>query len=584
MTNFNQFSENSCQNANNFQTSNIFSIPLHDGQELKNTEIKILPGNFTQFQPQSQVKTVGLESRNPFGVQQTACSKTITENVPIAHPISTFPPQAQPSLEQNPESRLPHSHQFSSVLHPISNERFRHPSFEIDSLPWISNTAPYWQNPTSKRSIKIPPRTIQNFNGNPLKYHEWINDFFCLVHNNTSITDTHRITYLQYAVTGKAKDVIQAYSCDPAYYSTALNELMSCFGDPTIVVNAFINQLENWKSTNDYNKQNFVAFPLFLKRLVQAFQYLGYTADLQSSTLMKKAKEKVPHNILLKWTEYTVTSIKTQATLVEFQKWLEVQAHVYDKINRETFQQNNFRRNNFNSSGNMNNSDSHERNLSTQSSGFPAQPTNGNHSTTISSSGTPKPPSAPPFPALNNANQPKRSCEKCRGNHILATCPDYQKCSPSQQFDIVSKSNLCSNCLSNKHKKQNCPSTKRCQICSGYHHTTLHDPGKIIKRPSAAFSTSNSTGTSVTNQASQLVKQQCQPGSNNNASASSKSQKSRYGQSFANNYQNQFQRANLNNANQSFSVNHLQSIFSKRQESFRYVRSDRSRKPIYFHT
>ena len=103
---------------------------------------------------------------------------------------------------------------------------------------------------------------------------------------------------------------------------------MSYFGDPTIVVNAFINQLENWKSTNDYNKQNFVAFSLFLKRLVQAFEYLGYTADLQSSTLMKKAKEKVPHNILLKWTEYTVTSIEPPATLVEFQKSSEVQSHV----------------------------------------------------------------------------------------------------------------------------------------------------------------------------------------------------------------------------------------------------------------
>ena len=98
MTNFNHFSENSCQNINIFQTSNIFSLPLHNGQELKNTEIKILQGNFTQFQPQSQVKSVSIESLNPFGVQQTACSKTITECVPIAHPISTFPPQALPSV------------------------------------------------------------------------------------------------------------------------------------------------------------------------------------------------------------------------------------------------------------------------------------------------------------------------------------------------------------------------------------------------------------------------------------------------------------------------------------------------------
>ena len=313
---------------------------------------------------------------------------------------------------------------------------------------------------------------------------------------------------------------------------------MSYFGDPTIVVNAFINQLENWKSTNDYNKQNFVAFALFLKRLVQAFQYLGYPADLQSSTVMKKAKEKVPHNILLKWTEHTVTSIETTTTLVEFQKWLEVQAHVYDKINRKNFQHNNLRRNIFNNSGNSNVSDNHARNLGTHCSGFPAQPTNRNQSTTISSSHTVKPPRAPPFSPLYNVNQPKRFCEKCRGNHILATCSDYQKCSPSQRFDIVSKSNLCSNCLSNKHKKQNCPPTKLCQKCSGYPRITLHDPGKIIKRPPAAFATSNSTGSNVTNQENQPVKQQ-------------------HEQSFANKNQNQFQRANLNNANQNFSVNHL---------------------------
>ena len=170
-----------------------------------------------------------------------------------------------------------------------------------------------------------------------------------------------------------------------------------------------------------------------------------------------------------------------------------------------------------------------------------------------------KPPSAPPFPPLNNANQPKRSCEKYRGNHIISTCPDNQKCSPSQRFDVVSKRNFCSNCLSDNHKKQNCPSTKRCQICSGYHHTTLHVPGKLIKRPPAAFATSNSTGSKDTNQKNQSVKQQCEPASNNNASISSKPHKSRYGHSFANKNQTQFQRANLNDANQNFRANHLQS-------------------------
>ena len=110
---------------------------------------------------------------------------------------------------------------------------------------------------------------------------------------------------------------------------------MNHFGDPSIVVNAFINQLKAWRPNNDYNKQNFSSFASFLKRLVQAFEYLVFKAHLQRSTLMKKPNEKIPHNILIKWTEYTIKSIGNQPTVFDFQKWLEVQAQVYDKINRE---------------------------------------------------------------------------------------------------------------------------------------------------------------------------------------------------------------------------------------------------------
>ena len=156
-----------------------------------------------------------------------------------------------------------------------------------------------------------------------------------MIHNNTSITDTHRITYLQNCVSGKAKDLIHAYSCDPSYYQTALNELIRHFGDRTVVVIAFINQLENWQ-INFQNKQSFIDFSSFLKRLVQAFQYLGFTADLQSTTLIKKVKEKTPHHLVLKWTEHCLTDLNSDPTLVDFQKWLELQAQIYDKVSRES--------------------------------------------------------------------------------------------------------------------------------------------------------------------------------------------------------------------------------------------------------
>ena len=59
---------------------------------------------------------------------------------------------------------------------------------------------------------------------------------------------------------------------------------MDHFGDPSIVVNAFINQLDAWRPNNDYNKQSFVSFASFLKRLVQAFEYLGFKALVKNGT------------------------------------------------------------------------------------------------------------------------------------------------------------------------------------------------------------------------------------------------------------------------------------------------------------
>ena len=139
-----------------------------------------------------------------------------------------------------------------------------------------------------------------------------------MVHKNTGITDTHRITYLQNSISGNEKQIIESYSCNPTYYETAQNEQMNHFEDLSVVVSTFINQLESWHATDSNNEKSFVAFSHFLKSLVQTFEYLGFQADLQSSTLLKKAKEKVSYNILLKWTEHRLTATTEPASLRSF--------------------------------------------------------------------------------------------------------------------------------------------------------------------------------------------------------------------------------------------------------------------------
>ena len=176
---------------------------------------------------------------------------------------------------------------------------------------------------------------------------------------------------------------------------------------------------------------------------------------------MKKAKEKMPINILIKWTEYTITSIGNQPTVSDLQKWLEVQAQVYDKINRENVNKpfnnwNTFGQNNNKSSQIYNNNDNRNSNAMNQ---FSNNSQNNWKQNSLHSSRPANQHDQPPFLPRKDADQSKKSCGKCKGSHILATCPEYQKCAPDQRYDIVSKSNLCSKCLSNKHFKQLCPST-----------------------------------------------------------------------------------------------------------------------------
>ena len=159
-------------------------------------------------------------------------------------------------------------------------------------------------------------------------------------------------------------------------------------------------------------------------------------------------------------------------------------------------------------------------------------------------------------PKSFNAN---KSCEKCKSNHSLAACPAYQLFPPSESYSIVVKNSLCATCLSNKHHKQTCPSTKRCQVCSGFHHTTLHDSAKQIKRPTAVFSTENAQKNqpTVSSNNKTAVENTIKNSQSKAKGKQNKNSNSRYGQSFNGQNQTNPQRRNLNRSsnNQYFSIN-----------------------------
>ena len=300
------------------------TVPLME-QQHQNTVLNPAAPNFlpNQVAPQSNGIAAPVQFPQPVNSQHGIAStfpvkQCVTHSSQLCNNQFIHGSQAPSNFQAPVTSRIHAPMCINQPLNPVGQNQLSQPSINQSLLPTVNqHISSVYSNPNVtqekgnvdfKHSIKLPPLKLQNFNGDPIHFHEWINNFNTMIHNNPSITDTHRISYLQNFVIGKAKDLIHAYSCDPSYYQTALNEIIRHFGDRTIIMNTFINQLENWQM-NFQNKQSFIAFSSFLKRLVQAFQYLGFTADLQSTTLIKKAKEKTPHHLVLKWTEHCLTEL-----------------------------------------------------------------------------------------------------------------------------------------------------------------------------------------------------------------------------------------------------------------------------------
>ena len=183
---------------------------------------------------------------------------------------------------------------FTATSHPVQTNAI---STTIDaSLSPIAST----YNPTLQPStyisthaqppaIKLPPLQLPTFDGDPLQYQDWINTFKATVHSNMSITDTHRITYLQNSVSCPAKDLIRGYSYNPTFYAAALADIEKRFGDADYIVASYITKLETYPQFPLHDANSITTYNPFINEFTRTFSDLGFSPDLTSSTVLRLA-------------------------------------------------------------------------------------------------------------------------------------------------------------------------------------------------------------------------------------------------------------------------------------------------------
>ena len=92
-------------------------------------------------------------------------------------------------------------------------------------------------------------------------------------------------------------------------YQDALKTLERKFGQPQAVVSAHFDKLNSFPSLKMHKSDNVISFSATISAMVGVFRSLKYEHDLSSATLLGQAVQKLPPNMKVAWSLYTVKKI-----------------------------------------------------------------------------------------------------------------------------------------------------------------------------------------------------------------------------------------------------------------------------------
>ena len=133
-----------------------------------------------------------------------------------------------------------------------------------------------------------------------------------------SLSDAQKITYLQNALTDRAKKSVFGRLYNRELYHDAITELKRRFVRPQTVIAAYPDKMERWRKPSTDNPDSFISFSAFLRQLLQTFLLHGFTPDLQSSAVLR-----VSPAMIIKWNENVIRKKLINPNLIHFKDWID---------------------------------------------------------------------------------------------------------------------------------------------------------------------------------------------------------------------------------------------------------------------
>ena len=156
------------------------------------------------------------------------------------------------------------------------------------------------------------------FDGNPLERPEWSFMFIATV-DQRPIPDSEKMSHLKTLRTGKSRSAISGMGYSGQFYGAALSILERKFGRPHVIIDAQLesSQSKSGKTSRLNRSDQFLSYCFELCECAKEYKQIG---DLQSSSTLYMAVDKLPQVLKEKWWSYVDDKDEDWPDLIMFEK------------------------------------------------------------------------------------------------------------------------------------------------------------------------------------------------------------------------------------------------------------------------
>ena len=137
------------------------------------------------------------------------------------------------------------------------------------------------------------------FNGSPLQYVEFVEQFRIHIHDKLHLKDT-RMVQLRMHVTGDVERTISGLGSQGVMYATALKMLKENFGQPSVIARAFIRKITERRKIQPDDRQALHEFSLDMVNYLATLRQINYFADGNPNDNLRKIVRCLPDHLIEK--------------------------------------------------------------------------------------------------------------------------------------------------------------------------------------------------------------------------------------------------------------------------------------------